>query len=225
MGMNRARVKDEVAARDHFLAALAGRRESDRPFRHVVLTDPLPGPMAEALAALPIPPASIDDTQGKRDSHNSTRVFFNPDFGARHAVAASLAALFQDPAVPGALIRYCGAALGGTSLRVEYCQDTDGFWLEPHTDIGAKKLTLQIYLNNGPDAESLGTDLYDAHGAWLGRAPSKFVNGFLFVPGNVTFHGFVRRPFAGVRRSVIVNYVGPEWRARHELAFPSQPVL
>jgi hypothetical protein len=27
-----------------------------------------------------------------------------------------------------------------------------------------------------------------------------------------------------VRRTLIVNYVGDEWRARNELAFPDQPV-
>jgi hypothetical protein len=203
---------------------LARRRLFDRPFRHAVLNDPLPPSMALALAALPIPPAHIDDTQGKRETHNSTRVFFTPEFSARHGAAAAVAALFQEPAVPAALARCCGAALTGASLRNEYCQVTDGFWLDPHTDIGVKKLTLQIYLNQGFDADSLGTDLYGARLAWAGRAPSKFGAGFLFVPGGDTWHGFERRPIAGVRRSIIVNYVGPEWRARHELAFPLQPV-
>ena len=31
-------------------------------------------------------------------------------------------------------------------------------------------------------------------------------------------------PLSGIRRSLIVNYVGPEWRARHELAYPDVPV-
>jgi hypothetical protein len=38
-----------------------------------------------------------------------------------------------------------------------------------------------------------------------------------------TWHGFRPRDIRGVRRSLIVNYVVPEWRARHELAFPSVP--
>jgi hypothetical protein len=29
---------------------------------------------------------------------------------------------------------------------------------------------------------------------------------------------------AGKRKSLIVNYVKPEWRARHELAYPETPV-
>jgi hypothetical protein len=44
------------------------------------------------------------------------------------------------------------------------------------------------------------------------------------VPGADTWHGFRRRPIAGIRRSLIVNYVKSEWRSRHELAFPDRPI-
>ena len=54
--------------------------------------------------------------------------------------------------------------------------------------------------------------------------PYAFNVGFSFVPGRDTWHGFDKRPIRGVRRSVIINYVKPEWRARHELAYPDQPV-
>ena len=37
--------------------------------------------------------------------------------------------------------------------------------------------------------------------------------------------GKAERPIAGVRKSIIVNYVGPEWRSRHELAFPDEAVV
>ena len=40
------------------------------------------------------------------------------------------------------------------------------------------------------------------------------------MPASDTWHGFHKRPIAGVRRSLIVNYVKPEWRSRHELAYP-----
>ena len=46
----------------------------------------------------------------------------------------------------------------------------------------------------------------------------------LFVPGGDTYHGFEPRPIAGIRKSVIINYVTNEWRAREQLAFPEQPV-
>ena len=46
--------------------------------------------------------------------------------------------------------------------------------------------------------------------------------GFVFVPGSDTWHAFHRRPIHGVRRSLIINYVRPEWRSRHELAYPDR---
>ncbi|MGD0186545.1 MAG: hypothetical protein ABSC25_15020 [Roseiarcus sp.] len=36
------------------------------------------------------------------------------------------------------------------------------------------------------------------------------------------WRGFRRRPVDGVRRSLIINDVKPEWRSRHELAFPDR---
>jgi hypothetical protein len=47
----------------------------------------------------------------------------------------------------------------------------------------------------------------------------------IFIPAADTWHGFHRRPINGVRRSLIVNYVKPEWRPRNELAFPDRAVL
>jgi len=46
----------------------------------------------------------------------------------------------------------------------------------------------------------------------------------VFVPSNITYHGIEPRKIAGVRKSVIVNYVTNEWRAREQLAFPERPV-
>ena len=52
----------------------------------------------------------------------------------------------------------------GTFLRLEYAQDVDGFWLQPHTDLGVKKFTCLIYLSDGPGHETLGTDIYETPG-------------------------------------------------------------
>ena len=57
-----------------------------------------------------------------------------------------------------------GCTLGGSFLRIEYCLDTDGFWLEPHTDIGAKLFTMLVYLSDHPEAEDWGTDIMDCVG-------------------------------------------------------------
>ena len=176
------------------------------------------------MRALPFAVPDMVGIAGRRESINSQRSFFGAGQRARFPVCDALAQAFQAPATVGQLQRLCGTPLQGGFLRLEYCQDTDGFWLEPHTDIGAKLFTMLVYLSEGPDAARWGTDLLDAQGALVGRSSGAFNTGLIFIPADDTWHGFARRPIAGVRRTLIVNYVRPEWRARHELCFPEQPV-
>jgi hypothetical protein len=61
------------------------------------------------------------------------------------------------------------------------------------------------------------------------RAPSvisPFKRGaaMIFVPGDATWHDFEKRPIEGVRRSLILNYVTHEWRAREQLSYPDRAV-
>jgi hypothetical protein len=109
-------------------------------------------------------------------------------------------------------------------LRLEYALDVDGFWLEPHTDLGVKKFTCLIYLSDGPGHEALGTDIYWNRERHFGVSPFKRGAAMVFVPGDDTWHGFEKRPIQGVRRSVILNYVTHEWRAREQLSFPERAV-
>jgi hypothetical protein len=206
-----------------FARCLAHSAAHATPFPYWLLADVLPPDAAHAIAHLPLPPPIAGETHGKRETFNQQRVFIA---GERldDPVCRALALAFQAPETVQRLAAHCGAALGGTSLRIEYCQDTGGFWLEPHTDIGAKRFTMLIYLSEGPAAADWGTDLYDAALAPAGRAPAGFNRGLIFVPGADTWHGFRPRDIRGIRRSLIVNYVGPEWRAQHELAFPAAPV-
>jgi hypothetical protein len=44
------------------------------------------------------------------------------------------------------------------------------------------------------------------------------------VPSDSTWHGFVKRPINGLRKSVILNYVTRDWRAREQLSFPDATV-
>ena len=206
------------------LAALDRAEEPRAPFRHFLLQHVLPEDVARAVLALPFAPQAIGDTLGKRETHNAARRFYAGELLARHPVCAAIAAAMQSEGVAAALCERTGADLIGSYVRIEDCQDTDGFWLEPHTDIGAKLFTMLIYLIDREDAASWGTDLYDASGRHLGSAPGGFNRGLIFIPGADTWHGVERRHFEGVRRSLIVNYVKPEWRSRHELAWPDRPI-
>jgi len=208
----------------HFLRALDRASVVETPFRHWLLRDMLPQETCRQIDALPFEPPPIDDTLGKRETHNSTRSFFSADRRGRFAVCGDVATAMQGPEVVRGIERRCGIALDGSYLRIEYCLDTDGFWLEPHTDIGAKLFTMLVYLSEEPGSEAWGTDLLDRDLNIVATAPYRRNSGLIFIPGSDTWHGFHRREIAGVRRSLIVNYVKPEWRSRHELAFPDRPI-
>jgi hypothetical protein len=210
--------------RTHFLRSLDAAEAPTIPYAHWLLSDALPADACEGVAGLPHAAAEIGDTRGKRETHNSVRVFFGASERAEHAVCDRIAAAFQHDETVDRLQTRCGIDLGGTFLRIEYCQDRDGFWLEPHTDIGAKLFTMLIYLSTDEGADDWGTDIYADEATYVGTAPHRFNGGLIFVPGPDTWHGFRKRPIGGVRRSLIVNYVKPEWRSRHELAYPDQPV-
>ena len=200
--------------------------QGEIPFRHWELTEILPPETGVALAALPFAVPEGGRIDGRRELINAQRSFFGVDVRAASAVCDEMAQAWQSPDIVGLIQARCGIELTGTYLRMEYCQDTDGFWLEPHTDIGAKLFTMLVYLSTDPDAADWGTDLLDREPphALVGRSSGAYDTGLIFIPGTDTWHGFARRRIGGIRRTLIVNYVRPEWRARHELAFPDRPI-
>ena len=214
----------DLAAGAHIRQALLRARRQDSPFRHWLPRDILPATLWPAVLSLPFTPPSTGETAGRRETRNAERQFVTEAARACLPACTALAEAFQDEATVTLVADLTGENLTGASLRIEYCLDQPGFWLEPHTDIGAKRFTMLIYLSRHSDAETWGTELMDAAGTVLGRASGAFNAGLVFVPGADTWHGFTPRPLSGIRRSLIVNYVGPEWRARHELAYPDVPV-
>jgi hypothetical protein len=214
-------MSEAIAA--HFCAALGWAQVADAPFRHWHLLGAFPEEVLRAITDLPVPTPVIGDTQGRRETHNATRSFLTgaPD---QAPLCQALAEALQSRAVVARLEAQCGVSLRGSFLRLEYCQDRDGFWLEPHTDIGAKFFTALIYLANPAPDEEWGTDIYASPGDHAGTIPYRFNQGLIFIPSANSWHGFIRRKITGIRRTLIVNYVTPDWRARHELAFPEWPV-
>ncbi len=207
-----------------FLAALDRAREEAWPFRHWMLRDVIDPATLAGLKAWPHDAPDIRYAAGRREENNATRRYVDAAAIAAHPAARALADGFQDGRVTAAVEARCGASLDGTSLRIEYAQDSDGFWLEPHTDIGVKSFTMFIYLDDGEGGRDLGTDLFRDSETHATRLPFDDNAGMIFIPGHDTWHGFRERPIDGVRRSLIVNYVTGEWRNRHELAWPDRPV-
>ena len=178
-----------AAIQEHFHACLDRSQAATEPYRHWLLSDALSDDVCNAITALPFEPPRIEDTKGKRETHNQTRTFFSVENCGRFDVRRELADALQDEATVAKLESTCGTKLKRGFLRIEYCQDTGGFWLEPHTDIGVKLLTMLVYLSTDPGSENWGTDVLDKDLNLVATAPSPFNAGLIFIPGADTWHG------------------------------------
>jgi hypothetical protein len=205
-------------------AAFRGARRSDEPYVHYLVEGLFPGPVAQALDALPFAAPELSGVSGKRELHNDSRLYFDDGHMAQFPIMRAVAEALQSPAVAATIAEVFKAPVDDTFLRLEYALDIDGFWLEPHTDLGVKKFTCLIYLSDGPGHAELGTDIYAAQDQHWGRSPFIQNTAMVFVPSDRTWHGFEKRPIAGVRRSMILNYVTHEWRAREQLSYPAASV-
>lgn len=207
-----------------FSQSVANGDRSDQPYAHWVLRGCLPEDTHQDVLNLPFPAPSLEGVSGKRELHNKTRKYFDAENKEAFPVVAAVAEAFQDKRITDLIAKTFETNLDGTYLRIEYAQDTDGFWLEPHSDLGVKSFTLLLYLSDDESHENLGTDIYDGDKKHVGRSPFAPNAAMIFVPADDTFHGFERRPIKGVRKSLIINYVTDEWRAREQLAFPEAPI-
>jgi hypothetical protein len=209
---------------DAFIASIAARVAFDAPYRHYLIENAFPADVADTLATLPFAAPTLDGVSGKRELHNDKRSYFDAAGMARFPVMRAVAEALQSRRVTRLIADTFAAPIDDTFLRLEYAQDVDGFWLEPHTDLGVKKFTCLMYLSNAPGHENLGTDIYWSRERHYGVSPFKRGAAMIFVPADNTWHGFEKRSIEGVRRSVILNYVTHDWRAREQLSYPEQPV-
>lgn len=205
-----------------FCRSLETAASYDTPYPHCYADGVFPAPVVAALADLPLA-ATASASSGKRED-NAARLFFAEEALDRFPVMRAVADALQSTQVVAEIAGRFGVDLTGCHLRLEYAVDTDGFWLAPHTDIGVKKFTCLISLAKDDSQSSLGTDIYRADNQLYKRAPFRRNGALMFVPGDRSWHGFAPRPIPGERKSVILNYVGSEWRARDQLAFPDVPV-
>jgi len=208
-----------------FLTSIDRGKRSDQPYRNWLLMNCFPADTVDDILALPFEAPSLDGISGKRELHNNTRKYFDADNRKSFPVCQAVSEALQDRRVTSHIEKVFGTDLKGTYLRMEFAQDIDGFWLEPHTDLGVKAFSMLLYLSKDPNHHDLGTDIYDVDKSHVGRSPFTSHGAMVFVPSNDTYHGFERRPIKGVRASLIINYVTNEWRAREQLAFPDQPVV
>jgi hypothetical protein len=206
---------------DAFLDSLARAKSVAAPFQHWLLAGALPEEDVAAIEALPFAPPEAAVFDGKRESNNAVRVFFNRENQERFEVCRRVAQGFDDARVRRAIEEATGADLSDGHLRIEYCQDVEGFWLAPHTDISVKKFSMLVYLSDDPRLAQAGTDLHEGPPdfKYAGSAPYGRNLGLIFVPAKNTWHAISKKPLHGaVRKSLIVNYVTSAWRETSELS-------
>lgn len=213
---------DDVA--DALLKSIDESSHSGTPYDHWNLHNCVPQDIVDEILKLPFEAPDLGGISGKRELHNATRSYFDKENQAKYPACAAFAGGLQNKRVTNRIASFFGTDLAGTYLRIEYAQDTGGFWLEPHSDLGVKNFTMLHYLSKNQNHRDLGTDIYDAEKRPVGRTPFESNAALVFVPSDITFHGFEARTIDGVRKSIIINYVTDDWRARDQLAFPDEPI-
>ncbi|MDP6517415.1 MAG: 2OG-Fe(II) oxygenase [Alphaproteobacteria bacterium] len=205
---------------ESFLACLGNASHETSPFDYWLLENPLPEGYCDDIANLPFPPPEGAVFDGKRETNNALRNYFTPENQAKFEVCRRVVEGFQDPRVKTAIEAATGTDLSDGHLRIEYCQDAKGFWLEPHTDIFVKKFTMLVYLLDDPKLADAGTNILEGPPdfKYVGSAPYGKNKGVIFIPGENTWHGVGHHPITGIRKSIIINYVTSDWRDKWELA-------
>ena len=188
-----------------------------QPFNHWIYDKVLPENIANDLSELNITHSSITNHNGKRDSYNSTRVFFNKKNCLKNSLFENVADIFKNQKIILKLSHLCGKNLSNGKLRIEYTLDTGDFWLEPHLDIKEKLLTFLIYLSNEKESKEWGTTIYNPDLSFYKKIPYKLNLGFMFMAGKNTWHGVPKQKIKGIRKSLIINYVTNNWRSLDEL--------
>ena len=183
------------------------------PFRHWELEGMLPDSLAQEILKIRIPKSEGFSYDGTRASDSKLtlggsppeRMFVDKDTLVKFPIFKELVdALLSDEVINIVNSKF-GVETKDLYLRVEYINDFDGFFLEPHKDIVEKHLSLLLYLGDGP--EHMGTDFYDKDLNVVKTAKFGHNRGYIFLRGDDTWHGLEPKPIPDRRCSLLINYV------------------
>ncbi|MBS0185472.1 MAG: 2OG-Fe(II) oxygenase [Proteobacteria bacterium] len=194
------------------------------PYDHLIVKNFFDASLVSDVVEIPVQEYDLAYVKGTREEFNPTRQYFTPSFISQFDAAQRVADIFRSSEVISAIEKKGNISLKDSLLRIEYAIDKDKFWLTPHTDLGVKLFTFLIYLSKEEDASGWGTDIYYDAETHHSTVPYESNTGLSFFPSDKTWHGFEPRPIKGIRKTLIVNYVTQEWRNRHELVHPTEPM-
>jgi len=146
--------------------------------------------------------ASLD---GARTTNNN-RFFVDKDNMSDNFTLARVVDFFLRDEIIDMFESESGKTIRGNYLRVEFIEDKEKSWLEPHVDISEKLMSFLVYLNNTDESEDIGTALYDSNKKYVTTVPYIDNTGFYFYPDTDTWHGLESVKIKERRRAVMVNY-------------------
>lgn len=183
------------------------------PFKHWELSDVLPSELTDQILAVRIPKTTGFSYDGTRASDSKVRpqgtpprrLFLDTKTNEDYPFFKNLVDALLSKSVIDAIEFKFGLSTKDLYLRVEYINDFDGFFLDPHKDIVEKRFSMLLYLGDGP--EHMGTDFYDADLKVVKTNPFRHNHAYVFLPSDNTWHGLERKPIPDRRCSLLINYV------------------
>ncbi len=185
----------------------------DFPYRHWLVESPLDNQTLAEMVKTPIPDGrrAYDGTRaadnGGHGVDGKLRCYIEKNNVAEFPAIGRLIDQLTDPATIHWFETALDRDLRGAYLRVEVIADRHGFWLKPHKDIKEKLMSMLVYANPYGESESLGTDIYDSDLKVVKTIPYRHNIGYLFAPGDKTWHGLEKKEIKKERRSMLINYV------------------
>lgn len=177
---------------------------NDKPFKHYTFTDFFCDKELSNIDNIKLKNHSAS-LRGARTSNNN-RFFVDNENMHNNFTLERIVEFFLKKDIIDMFEEESGKKIRGNYLRVEFIEDKEKSWLEPHVDISEKLMSFLVYLNNTNEDESIGTALYNEDKEFIKTVPYIDNTGFYFYPGNNTWHGLESVDIKERRRAVMVNY-------------------
>lgn len=183
------------------------------PYPHWQINGPLSEAMLQEIVATPIPEGhrvydgSRAADMGGGGVDGKLRCYIERDNAHLFPALTGLIDELLAPETYEYIGHLIGRDVSNTYLRMEVIADRYGFWLKPHKDIKEKLMSMLVYVNKCGESEELGTDIYDENIETVKTIPYRDNLGYMFAPGDNTWHGFRKKEIKQERRSILINYV------------------